>query len=79
LTKNYGAMTLLFQKDDIDTLNCWWLMTLPVLISAIAAICHSRDDDIYLNGYANMGELMVGLTAYMRFYNTERVHQALRY
>lgn len=38
-----------------------------------------KHEDIYLNGYANMGELMVGLTAYMRFYNNERVHQALRY
>lgn len=34
-------------------------------------------EDIYLNGYANMGELMLGLTAYMSFYNEERFHQAL--
>ena len=34
-------------------------------------------EDIYLNGYANMGELMLGLTAYIAFYNEERFHQAL--
>ena len=34
-------------------------------------------EDVYLNGYANMGELMLGLTAYMMFYNEERFHQAL--
>ena len=34
-------------------------------------------EDIYLNGYANMGELMLGLPAYMSFYNEERFHQSL--
>jgi putative transposase len=34
-------------------------------------------EDVYLNGYANMGELMLGLTAYMMFYNEERFHQSL--
>jgi putative transposase len=34
-------------------------------------------EDVYLNGYANMGELMLGLTQYMMFYNEERFHQAL--
>ena len=34
-------------------------------------------EDIYLNGYANMGELMLGLTAYMSFYNEERFHKSL--
>ena len=34
-------------------------------------------EDIYLNGYANMGELMLGLTAYVAFHNEERFHQAL--
>jgi putative transposase len=38
-----------------------------------------KHEDVYLNGYANMGELMVGLAAYMNFYNDERVHQALGY
>ena len=33
--------------------------------------------DIYLNGYATMGELLVGLTKYFVFYNTERPHQSL--
>jgi putative transposase len=38
-----------------------------------------KHEDVYLNGYANMGELMVGLAAYMSFYNGERVHQSLGY
>jgi putative transposase len=38
-----------------------------------------KHEDIYLNGYSNMGELMVGLAAYMLFYNEERMHQSLGY
>lgn len=36
-------------------------------------------EDIYLNGYASMPELMLGLTNYFVFYNGERPHQALDY
>jgi putative transposase len=36
-----------------------------------------KHEDIYLKGYANMGELMLGLTTYMIFYNEERFHQSL--
>lgn len=36
-------------------------------------------EDIYLNGYRTMGELTIGLTNYMGFYNEERTHQALNY
>jgi putative transposase len=36
-------------------------------------------EDIYLNGYATMSELMLGLTKYFVFYNGERPHQALDY
>ena len=32
-----------------------------------------------MNDYANMGKLMVGLNAYMSFYNTESVHHTLRH
>ena len=32
---------------------------------------------IYLSGYATMGELVIGLTAYFAFYNEERPHQSL--
>ncbi len=32
---------------------------------------------MYLKGYATMGELMLGLTEYFAFYNTERPHQSL--
>jgi putative transposase len=36
-------------------------------------------EDIYLKGYADMGELLIGLTQYFAFYNTERPHQSLAY
>jgi len=36
-------------------------------------------EDVYLNGYATMGELMVGLGKYFVLYNTERPHQSLDY
>jgi putative transposase len=34
-------------------------------------------EDVYLKGYANMGELMLGLMEYFMFYNDERPHRAL--
>jgi len=34
-------------------------------------------EDVYLKGYATMGELLLGLTQYFGFYNDERPHQAL--
>jgi putative transposase len=34
-------------------------------------------EDVYLHGYASMGELLIGLTKYFAFYNGERPHQAL--
>jgi len=36
-----------------------------------------KHEDVYLKGYASMGELMVGLTEYFAFYNGERPHQSL--
>ena len=36
-------------------------------------------EDVYLKGYANMAELMVGLAQYFAFYNAERPHQSLGY
>jgi putative transposase len=30
---------------------------------------------VYLKGYAGLPELLVGLTHYFEFYNTERSHQ----
>ncbi len=36
-----------------------------------------KHEDIYLNGYATMGDLLVRLTKYFAFYNTERPHQSL--
>lgn len=38
-----------------------------------------KHEDVYLKGYASMGELMVGLTKYFAFYNEERPHQSLGY
>ena len=37
-----------------------------------------KHEDVYLNGYATMSELLVGLRKYFAFYNGERPHQALR-
>ena len=34
-------------------------------------------EDVYLRGYATMGELLVGLAKYFAFYNEERPHQGL--
>ncbi len=34
-------------------------------------------EDVYLKGYATMGELMIGLAEYFVFYNGERPHQSL--
>ena len=36
-----------------------------------------KHEDVYLNGYATIGELLIGLTKYFAFYNGERPHQAL--
>ena len=36
-------------------------------------------EDVYLQGYATIGELMLGLTKYFAFYNDERPHQSLGY
>lgn len=36
-----------------------------------------KHEDVYLNGYATMGALTVGLTQYFAFYNGERPHQSL--
>lgn len=34
-------------------------------------------EDVYLRGYATMGELLIGLAEYFTLYNEERPHQAL--
>lgn len=36
-------------------------------------------EDVYLKGYANMAELLVGLAQYFAFYNAARPHQSLGY
>ena len=36
-------------------------------------------EDVYLKGYATMGELLVGLTEYFGLYNSDRPHQSLGY
>ena len=38
-----------------------------------------KHEDVYLKGYAAIGELLVGLAQYFAFYNGERPHQALDY
>jgi putative transposase len=34
-------------------------------------------EDVYLHGYATLGEMLIGLPKYFAFYNGERPHQAL--
>jgi putative transposase len=36
-------------------------------------------EDIYLKGYATVGELILGLSEYFALYNSERPHQSLQY
>ena len=36
-------------------------------------------EDVYLKGYENMPDLLLGLTHYFLFYNEERMHQSLGY
>lgn len=36
-----------------------------------------KNEDIYLKGYASMGDLRIGLAKYFAFYNSERPHQSL--
>lgn len=36
-------------------------------------------EEVYLRGYDNMSELLLGLTRYFTFYNKERQHQSLSY
>jgi putative transposase len=38
-----------------------------------------KHEDVYLKGYATVGELTVGLSRYFMFYNGERPHQSLGY
>ena len=38
-----------------------------------------KHEDVYLKGYADVPELLLGLTDYLVFYNTERSHQSLDY
>jgi hypothetical protein len=38
-----------------------------------------KHEDVYLKGYATMGELTMGLAQYFAYYNAERPHQSLGY
>lgn len=38
-----------------------------------------KHEDVYLKGYATLPELLLGLTEYFVFYDTERMHQSLGY
>ena len=39
--------------------------------------CNVKHKDVYLKGYASMGELITELAEYFIFYNGERSHQSL--
>jgi len=36
-----------------------------------------KHEDVYLKGYASLGDLLIGLAKYFTFYNSERPHQSL--
>ena len=38
-----------------------------------------KHEDVYLKGHASVPELLLGLTEYFVFYNTQRIHQSLNY
>ena len=38
-----------------------------------------KHEDVYLKGYATLPDLLLGLTEYFVFYNSERMHQSLGY
>jgi putative transposase len=38
-----------------------------------------KQEEVYLNDYATPREARQGLSAYLRFYNEERIHQSLDY
>jgi putative transposase len=38
-----------------------------------------KHEDVYLKGYVTVPELLLGLTEYFVFYNTQRTHQVLDY
>lgn len=38
-----------------------------------------KHEDLYLNQYQTVSELRVGIESYIRFYNTKRFHQSLKY
>jgi putative transposase len=38
-----------------------------------------KHEDVYLKGYSTLPELLLGLTEYFVFYNTERTYQSLGY
>lgn len=38
-----------------------------------------KHEDVYSKGYGTLPELLLGLTEYFVFYNTERTHQSLGY
>lgn len=40
-------------------------------------MAYVKYEDVYLKGYASIGELLIGLTQYFGFYNGERPQQAL--
>ena len=41
------------------------------------SVAQRQAEDVCLNGYSSMGELLIGLTKYFAFYNRQRPHQAL--
>ena len=66
-SRHSAQLNLIFDEEPIT-----------VILKLTTVVGTPADADL-VNLYANMGELMLGLTAYMLFYNEERVHQSLDY
>ncbi|MFL0196106.1 integrase core domain-containing protein [Clostridium sp. WILCCON 0269] len=41
--------------------------------------CSLKYENIYLQGYENPREALIGIRSYLKYYNYERPHQSLKY
>jgi len=59
------------RKSELETIMQVNMLEAKNALSRLVAAA----EDVYLKGYATMGELMVGLSKYFAFNNGERPHQ----
>ena len=70
LKGDFGELPIEIPRDRAGTFE-------PQIITKHQTRWSVKHEDVYLNGYATMGELLIGLTKYFAFYNGQRPHQAL--